>query len=111
VTLDHRRPLFPSKEAGGLTAREYALVEFLGWHRGEVVTRTQLYDILFDEMTVAFQFAGRARFQCPEKLGAEFIATRRGQRYCIEDENFQSIKWRLQFGMALSSWRYWWVSV
>ncbi len=32
-----------------LTAREYALVEFLALHRGEVVTRTQLYEHLFDE--------------------------------------------------------------
>src|SRR5271170_915244 len=32
-----------------LTAREYALVEFLALHRGEVVTRSQLYEHLFDE--------------------------------------------------------------
>jgi two-component system OmpR family response regulator len=32
-----------------LTAREYALVEYLALHRGEVVTRTTLYEHLFDE--------------------------------------------------------------
>src|SRR4051812_12785691 len=32
-----------------LTAREYSLVEFMALHRGEVVTRTQLYEHLFDE--------------------------------------------------------------
>ena len=32
-----------------LTAREYALVEFMAMHRGEVVTRTALYEHLFDE--------------------------------------------------------------
>ena len=32
-----------------LTPREYALVEFLALHRGKIVTRTMLYDHLFDE--------------------------------------------------------------
>jgi len=31
-----------------LTAREYALVEYLSLHKGEVVTRTMLYEHLFD---------------------------------------------------------------
>ncbi len=37
-----------------LTAREYSLVEFLALHRGEVVTRTQLYEHLFDENESSF---------------------------------------------------------
>src|SRR5438045_2923815 len=32
-----------------LTAREYALLEYLVLHRGKVVTRTTLYEHLFDE--------------------------------------------------------------
>src|SRR5262249_51761064 len=32
-----------------LTAREYALVELLALHRGEVVSRTRIYEHLFDE--------------------------------------------------------------
>src|SRR5436309_13666124 len=32
-----------------LTAREYSLVEFLALHRGKLVTRTTLYEHLFDE--------------------------------------------------------------
>src|SRR5690349_17669597 len=32
-----------------LTAREYALVEYLALHRGRLVTRTNLYEHLFDE--------------------------------------------------------------
>ena len=32
-----------------LTAREFALVAYLGLHRGRVVTRTELYEHLFDE--------------------------------------------------------------
>ena len=36
-------------EAIILTAREYAILEYLTFHRGEVVTRTALYEHLFDE--------------------------------------------------------------
>jgi two-component system, OmpR family, response regulator len=32
-----------------LTAREYAILEYLAMHRGQVVTRTKLYEHLFDE--------------------------------------------------------------
>ena len=32
-----------------LTAKEYCLLEFLAVHRGELVTRTKIYDHLFDE--------------------------------------------------------------
>jgi len=32
-----------------LTAREYAILEYLALHRGEVVTRSTLYEHLFDE--------------------------------------------------------------
>jgi two-component system, OmpR family, response regulator len=68
-----------------LTAREYALVEFLALHRGKVVTRTQLYEHLFDENESSLSnlldvHVSNAR----KKLGAEFIATRRGHGYCIE---------------------------
>src|SRR6476646_2007969 len=36
-------------ESVALTAREYALVEYLALHRGQVITRTVLYEHLFDE--------------------------------------------------------------
>ncbi len=68
-----------------LTAREYALVDFLALHRGEVVTRTALYEHLFDEdddtmSNLLDVHVSNVR----KKLGAEFITTRRGQGYCIE---------------------------
>lgn len=68
-----------------LTAREYSLVEFLALHRGEVVTRTQLYEHLFDENDSSMSnlldvYVSTVR----KKLGAEFITTRRGHGYCIE---------------------------
>jgi two-component system OmpR family response regulator len=68
-----------------LTARQYALVEFLALHRGEVVTRTQLYEHLFDENEFSLSnlldvYVSNVR----KKLGADFITTRRGHGYCIE---------------------------
>jgi two-component system, OmpR family, response regulator len=68
-----------------LTAREYSLVEFLGIHRGEVVTRTQLYEHLFDESDDTFSNLLDVHVSnVRKKLGAEFILTRRGHGYCIE---------------------------
>ncbi|MDB6039705.1 MAG: histidine kinase, partial [Verrucomicrobiales bacterium] len=32
-----------------LTAREYAILEYLALHKGEVISRTELYEHLFDE--------------------------------------------------------------
>lgn len=68
-----------------LTAREYALVEFLALHRGEVVTRTQLYEHLFDEDDSTLSNLLDVHVSnVRKKLGAEFITTRRGHGYCIE---------------------------
>jgi two-component system OmpR family response regulator len=68
-----------------LTAREYALVQFLALHRGEVVTRTQLYEHLFDESDDTFSNLLDVHVSnVRKKLGANFIATRRGHGYCIE---------------------------
>jgi two-component system OmpR family response regulator len=68
-----------------LTAREYALVEFIALHRGEVVTRTQLYEHLFDENESSLSNLLDVHVSnVRKKLGAEFITTRRGHGYCIE---------------------------
>jgi two-component system OmpR family response regulator len=68
-----------------LTAREYSLVEFMALHRGEVVTRTQLYEHLFDENdTTMSNLLDVHVSNVRKKLGAEFIVTRRGHGYCIE---------------------------
>jgi len=68
-----------------LTAREYALVEFLALHRGEVVTRTQLYEHLFDENDSTMSNLLDVHVSnLRKKLGAEFVTTRRGHGYCIE---------------------------
>lgn len=68
-----------------LTAREYALLEFLALHRGEVVTRTTLYEHLFDEDDATLSNLLDVHVSnLRKKLGAEFIVTRRGHGYCIE---------------------------
>jgi two-component system, OmpR family, response regulator len=79
------RRISRSGEAVALTAREYALVEYLALHRGEVVTRTTLYEHLFDEneMTLSNLLDVHVS-NVRKKLGAEFITTRRGHGYCIE---------------------------
>jgi two-component system OmpR family response regulator len=68
-----------------LTAREYALLEYLALHRGELVTRTTLYEHLFDENDSTLSNLLDVHVSnLRKKLGAEFISTRRGHGYCIE---------------------------
>lgn len=68
-----------------LTAREYMLLEFLALHRGELVTRTMLYDHLFDENDNTLSNLLDVHVSnIRKKLGHNFITTRRGHGYCIE---------------------------
>ena len=68
-----------------LTAREYALVEFMALHRGEVVTRTQIYDHLFDENSDTLSNLVEVHIaNIRRKLGKDFIQTRRGLGYMID---------------------------
>ena len=79
------RNVFLKEKPVELTAREYSLVEFLALHRGEVVTRTQLYEHLFDENECSLSNLLDVHVSnVRKKLGAEFIVTRRGHGYCIE---------------------------
>ena len=79
------RKVFRAEKPVELTAREYALLEFLARHRGEVVTRTQLYEHLFDENDSTLPNLLDVHVSnLRKKLGAEFIVTRRGHGYCIE---------------------------
>ena len=71
-------------EAVALTAREFALVEYLAQQRGKVVSRTELYEHLFDENEDSLSNLLDVRVSLVrKKLGADFIQTRRGQGYCI----------------------------
>jgi len=68
-----------------LTAREYAILEYLALHLSEVVTRTVLYEHLFDESDDTLSNLLDVHvFSIRKKLGHNLITTRRGQGYCIE---------------------------
>ncbi|MBX3739428.1 MAG: response regulator transcription factor [Akkermansiaceae bacterium] len=68
-----------------LTAREYAVLEFLGRHRGRVISRTELYEHVFDETDDTLSNLIDVHVSnLRKKLGHELITTRRGHGYCIE---------------------------
>lgn len=72
-------------QAISLTAREFAILEYLALHRGEVVSRTELYEHLFDESDDSLSNLLDVHvFSIRKKVGRDLVATRRGQGYCIE---------------------------
>ena len=79
------RTLEQSGEPVPLTPREYALVEYLALHRGVVISRTELYEHLFDENDDTLSNLLDVHVSnVRKKLGAAFITPRRGHGYCIE---------------------------
>ena len=67
-----------------LAPKEYALVELLALHRGKLVTRTMIYEHIYDETddslsNVVDVYVSNIR----KKLGAEFVETRRGLGYVV----------------------------
>jgi two-component system OmpR family response regulator len=87
VVIDTRaRSVTRQGEPLTLTAREYAILEYLALHRGEVVSRTALYEHLFDENEDSLSNLLDVHvFNIRKKLGHELIVTRRSQGYLIED--------------------------
>jgi two-component system, OmpR family, response regulator len=68
-----------------LTAREYAILEYLALHRGEVISRTELYEHLFDENEDTLSNLLDVHVHgIRRKLRADLIVTRRGEGYLIE---------------------------
>ncbi len=68
-----------------ITAREYGLLEYLMLHRGEVVTRSALYEHLFDEDDSTLSNLLDVHVSnLRKKLGHDFITTRRGHGYSVE---------------------------
>jgi two-component system, OmpR family, response regulator len=86
VTIDMAsRTVARHGKSVNLTPREYALLEFLALHRGKIVTRTMLYDHLFDENEDSLSNLLDVHVSnLRKKLGADFIITRRGQGYLID---------------------------
>jgi two-component system OmpR family response regulator len=78
VTLDGKQVV--------LTAREYAIVELLARYRGQVVTRTQIYEHIFDENDDSLSNLVEVHvMNVRKKLGKDFIGTRRGQGYVVDE--------------------------
>jgi two-component system OmpR family response regulator len=79
-----RRVLHVGK-AVPLTAREYAILEYLALHRGQVTSRTELYEHLFDENEDSLSNLLDVHVHgIRRKLRADLIVTRRGEGYLIE---------------------------
>ncbi|OIQ98821.1 transcriptional activator protein CzcR [mine drainage metagenome] len=68
-----------------LTAREYGILEYLALHRGELVTRSDLYEHVLDENDDSLSNLIDVHVSnLRRKLGRDLITTRRGLGYCIE---------------------------
>lgn len=78
------RTVHMGRQEIALTAREYGLLEYLALHRGQVVSRTVLYEHLFDEEESTLSNLLDVHVSnLRKKLGADIITTRRGHGYCI----------------------------
>ena len=86
VVIDVRgRAVERDGTAVALTAREYGILEYLALHRGKVVSRTELFEHIFDEHADPLSNLVDVHISSVrKKLGHEFIVTRRGQGFCIE---------------------------
>lgn len=85
VLHTHARTCTQNGEPVNLTALEYSLVELLALNHGKLVTRTQIYDHLFDETEDSLSNLVDVHVSnIRKKLGKEFIITRRGMGYMID---------------------------
>lgn len=86
ITVDTAaRLVMKDGDVVSLTPREYGLVEYLAQHRGSVVSRTELYEHLFDENEDTLSNLLDVHVSnVRKKLGSSFISTRRGHGYSIE---------------------------
>lgn len=86
ITIDTRSKMVTrGGQVVALTAREYAILEYLALHRGELVTRTALYEHLLDESDDTLSNLMDVHiYGIRKKLGTDLITTRRGLGYCIE---------------------------
>lgn len=85
VVLDTaQRCVWRNGEVVPLLPSEYALLEYLALYRGQVVTRTTLYEHLFDETETTLSNLLDVRVSnLRRKVGQGFIVTRRGHGYGI----------------------------
>ncbi|MGZ0657573.1 response regulator transcription factor [Coraliomargarita sp. W4R53] len=72
-----------------LTAREYSLLEYLALREGEVVSRQEIWDHVYNYYEDASSnavdvYIGYLRKKLGAEAGASYIQTRRGQGYLLE---------------------------
>ena len=86
ITIDiGARTVTRAGELVQLTPREYGIFEFLAVHRGKVITRTQLFEHIFDEQADPMSNLVDVHVaNVRKKLGRDLIVTRRGHGFCIE---------------------------
>jgi len=86
ITLDSlARTVHRAGELIPLTAREFALFELFVLHQGQVVSRTQIYEHLFDENDDSLSNLVDVHVSnLRRKLGRDTIVTRRGQGYLLD---------------------------
>jgi DNA-binding response OmpR family regulator len=75
-----------------LTPKEYALLEFLAFHRGKVVTRTMIWDHLWDEhdesvSNVVDVYIRYLRNKIDREFSLPLIMTRWGEGYMLRTED------------------------
>jgi DNA-binding response OmpR family regulator len=75
-----------------LTPREYALLEFLAFHRGRVVTRTMIWEHLYDEQdentsNVVDVYIRYLRNKIDKGFDPPLILTRWGEGYLLRGED------------------------
>ena len=74
-----------------LSAREYSLLEYLAHRQGQVVSRTQIWEHLYDEhdeasSNVVDVYIGYLRNKIDKEYPAKLIHTKRGQGYMLSAE-------------------------
>jgi len=75
-----------------LTAKEYALLEFLARHAGRLVSRTEIaahvWDDSFDPFSNTIEvYMNRLRKKIDDEHAVKLIHTRRGEGYILESRN------------------------
>ena len=78
-----------------LTPREYALLEFLAFHKGKVVTRTMIWEHLYDEYdentsNVVDVYIRYLRNKIDKGFDAPLILTKWGEGYLLRSEDEES---------------------
>ena len=87
VAIDTRaRTVAVGGQPVALTATEYAILEYLALQQGKVVSRTELFEHVFDERADSLSNLLDVHvYNIRRKLARPLIATRRGHGYCIEN--------------------------